>query len=127
MIMAAREDGVAEQFRRLGRAVLRSAENRLSLFGIELQEEKIRFLQLMILGVAGCACAFISITVFIALIFWLLPDGGRTPFLVLVILGFAAGAWISFRALSTRSNQSEFFSATRAELAKDRECLETQD
>ena len=43
--MAEGQDSVTEQLRGLGRAVLRSAENRLTLFGVELQEEKIRLLQ----------------------------------------------------------------------------------
>ena len=70
---------------------------------------------------------FFAVLVLIALIFWLLPEGGKTPFLVLVILGCVAGGWVCFQTLGKRLNQSEFFAATRAELAKDRACLETRD
>ena len=125
--MAPGEEGFTDQLRRLGTAVLRSAENRLALFGVELQEEKIRFLQLIILALAGCACAFLGVLALIALIFWLLPEGGRGPFLGLVILGCLAGGWICFRVLSSRLSQSQFFSGTRAELGRDRQCLETQN
>ena len=115
---------MADLSRKIARAVLKTAEHRLQLFGIELQEEKIRFLQILLLAGAGCVAALIAVLSVIGLIFWLLPPGGRMPFLVVVALGCAAAAALAFRAVNERLRQAQFFAATRAELEKDRTCLE---
>ena len=124
--MTPEEEGTPDLSRRIGAAVLKSAEHRLHLFGLELQEEKIRFLQLLVLAVAGCVAALLGVLAILGLIFWLLPPDGRTAFLLVVIVAAGLAAFLAFRAVNQRLQQAQFFAATRTELEKDRKCLETR-
>jgi len=104
--------------------LLGSVQNRLELFGTELQEEKFRLIQVIIWIAAAAfagvmALAFASIT--LVYLFWesarLAVLSGLTLFYG---LGFGIILW-QFRRFLAR--QPKPFAATIAELEKDRECI----
>jgi len=116
--------GFLSSLRSLGDALLASAQDRLELVSIELQEEKFRLLRTFvwvsaIVFLGMMAIIFASLT--LVYLFWesarLAVLGGLTAFyfgaLVVIILAFR-------RHLA---RQPTPFSATRQELEEDRTCI----
>jgi uncharacterized membrane protein YqjE len=104
--------------------VLASVRNRIQIFSIELQEEKIRAIQLLVwvaaMVFAGMmTLAFASLTVIY--FFWenarLAALGGMTVF-------YAIGLIVLWKKLQTYlARQPKPFEATLSELEKDRACI----
>jgi uncharacterized membrane protein YqjE len=104
--------------------ILASVQNRIKILSIEIQEEKLRLIQLLIwvaaIVFAGMmTVAFASLTVIY--IFWenarLVALGGMTAFYA---IGLAVLGW---KLRSYLSRQPKPFDATLAELEKDRACI----
>lgn len=121
-------DGITAALRSLGSRFLSLAANRLQLFSVELQEEKLRFLDLLLallLSLALGAIALVMGTVCLAL--WLKQLFGY-PGLGLAALVFMAVAVALFlvtrRKLKTGPNP---FAQTITEFKKDVECLRPKD
>lgn len=110
---------------RLGDRALGAMQTRLELFAIELQEEKCRFVQTMLLTSAVITLtgtALILLTLTVVVLFW---ESARTAVLcgLTLLYGVTAGlaCWRLFRHLSAGAA----FRGTLAELAKDRACFQT--
>jgi len=120
--------GIFGSLRRLAGGLLATAQNRVELFALELQEEKCRLIELVIWVSALVALGLMSlamVTLTIVVVFW---DNGRLAALitlsVLYLLATAGGCW----ALRNRlRKQSLPFGGTVSELKKDQECLETRN
>lgn len=100
-----------------------SAQNRLDLFRVEAQEEKIRIFQMILLAAAVMVLGTLALataTFAIALVVW---DTGSYLVLTGVIAAYTGGAWLAWRALRRRLDGAAPFSATSDELRKDRECI----
>lgn len=117
-------DGWQASLRRLGDSVLALAQNRLELFAIELQEEKLRLLRLAVgcvvaltLGAAGLMVVVGTLAIFLwrAAGYWGL--GG----LAMVLLGLSA--FLFWRLRQSIVEGPTPFADTLAEFRKDRECL----
>ncbi len=105
-------------------SVLASLQNRVQILSIELQEEKIRLVQLLVwvaaIVFAGMmTVAFASLTVIY--FFWenarLAALGGMTVFYAVGVLIL----WIKLKSYLAR--QARPFQATLSELEKDRACI----
>src|SRR4051812_10458634 len=111
--------GLIGSARRLVDTGLGLVQNRLELFAVELQEEKIRFVELIVLvcalgAVASLALALLTLTV--VLLFW---ENGRVPALIGLTVIYVAGAIWLWRLIQARLQQdSKPFSATLEELEK---------
>jgi len=110
--------------RRLMHRVLSIGENRFQLFVVELQEERDRLLDMVLLAVAvaavGLLCG-IAWSAALVLIFWHLG-----PIPTLLILGAVYGIFtlaLYSRLVKLRRHQ-QTLSATLDQLQKDRACLE---
>lgn len=121
-------DGWLDAMRRSGDSVLGLVQNRLELFSVELQEEKLRAIKLLIwLGVA-LALGIVAILVAagaLALFLWHLAGYlGLVGLALLTLAGSAGIVWALRKQLHTGPTP---FNATVAEFKKDRECLRKKD
>ena len=102
--------------------------NRLELLGVELAEEKLRLVSLLAYGGAAFLCiaaGLIFLSIFLTVLFW---DTHRLLALgVFSALFLGAGIASSLLAMSLTRSGSKLFSASLAELRKDREALATSD
>lgn len=105
---------------------LATAQNRLELFAVELEEEKIRLVEILVLAAAAAIFGLMALTLVtftIVVLFW---DSGRMFALGgLCLLYVVAGAW-TWRVLQARLKARSAFADTISELRKDRECLHTK-
>jgi uncharacterized membrane protein YqjE len=111
-----------------GKRVLRTicslAETRVELFLVELQEERIRLFDALLLVSACVVCSFMALallTLTVVVIFW---EQHRILVLVLLTVAYAVGAGWSYWRLRRRLAEWQSFSATVEEFKKDQACLE---
>jgi uncharacterized membrane protein YqjE len=116
--------GLFDTLRRLGSTVLAILQNRLELLVVELQEERIRLFDALLLAavvvVLGC---FTLTTVAVAVLIVVWNEYGVNGLLAVSGLGFITTIFAYWR-LRVRLKNWQLLSSTLAELKKDRECLE---
>jgi len=121
------QPGLRASLRHLGVSVLGAVHTRLSLAGIEIEEEIQRLVGLLMLAMAALLLAALGLLVLTFLVVALFWDSYRIAAFVglgLVYLGLAALLGVRLRTiLRTRPPVLE---ATLAELEKDRESLTAQ-
>ncbi len=118
------EGGLLDSIRKLTTTLVGVLQTRLGIFATELEEAKLQLSQLLLLGLVALFClglGIILLAVFFVVLFW---DSYR-----LAVLGIMAAVFLGigiFAVLALRAKAAEntgMFSATLAELAKDREQL----
>jgi uncharacterized membrane protein YqjE len=118
------EGGLLDSIRKLALTLTGVLQTRLGIFATELEEAKLQLSQLLLLGLVALFClglGIVLLAVFFVVLFW---DSYR-----LAVLGVMAGVFLGmgiFAVLALRAKaaeNTEMFSATLAELAKDREQL----
>lgn len=120
----ARQRGVFASARALLGTGVTLLHNRLELLGIELAEERARLLSLIAYGSAAFLCLFAGL-VFLAIFFTvLLWDSNRLLALgIFSALFIGAGLASLMLAMNLARSGSSLFSASLAELRKDRDAL----
>ena len=116
--------GILHSFRVLGDGLFATVQDRLELFSVELQEEKIRLIQIFFRISAAVftgmmAMMFASLSV--VYLFW---ESARLAVLVGLTFFYTAAVLtivISFRRFIAR--QPSPFAATRQEIGGDRACI----
>jgi uncharacterized membrane protein YqjE len=102
--------------------------NRLELLGVELAEEKVRVVSLVAYGGAAFLCiaaGLIFLAIFLTVLLW---ESNRLLALgVFSALFLGAGIASLTLAMSLARSGSKLFSASLAELRKDREALAARD
>ena len=102
--------------------------NRLELLGVELAEERVRLVSLMAYGGAAFLClaaGLIFLAIFLTVLLW---DSNRLLALgVFSALFLGAGIASLMLAMSLARSGSKLFSASLAELRKDRDALTSRD
>lgn len=119
-------DATAQQpsLRRLAAALLGLAQDHIELFGIELQEQKVRTLQTLVLTAVALLLGLLLLIGLSALLLIALWDNYRLHAVIGLCLCYAVGLLLCCWRLLRRAQQdSSPFSATLAELARDRERL----
>lgn len=118
--------GLMGSVRRLLSTLTSIVSTRLELLANELQEERLHLTQMLFFALLALFCfgmGILLLTVFIVVLFW---DDHRLAALgVLSALFFVLGALIAALLRSKAQAKSRLFSASLAELAKDRERLGT--
>jgi uncharacterized membrane protein YqjE len=116
--------GFLRAFKALLAALSAALHTRLDLFATELEEERERLKQTLVLTLLvffGLSLGLILLTIFLVALFWergwIAAIGG----LALLYLGIGAGAGLALR--KTILTRPGLFPATLAELAKDRDRL----
>lgn len=119
-------NGIWMTTKRILDTALATLQNRLELFAVELEEEKVRLVEILVLAAAAAIFGLMAlalVTLTIVVLFW---DNGRMFALGgLCLLYVGAGAW-TWRALQARLKARSAFADTISELRKDRECLHTK-
>lgn len=121
------DDGFVAAARRILRTLGEVATNRLELFLLELKEERLRLLAVLLRVVVAVLCAamtLVLLTLTLVVIFW---EEHRVLILVLLTLGYAAGAIGALWSLRNRLQHWRAFSATLDQLKKDCACFKNPD
>jgi uncharacterized membrane protein YqjE len=116
--------GIIGALQALGTGVLATAQDRLELFSVELQEEKFRLIQLFICISAAVFAAVMAITFASLALVYLFWEGARLAALGGLAL-FYGGAVVAIIVALRRfiSRQPAPFSATRQEISEDLACI----
>lgn len=116
--------GLMESARRLLATLISIASTRLELLANELQEERLRLTQMLLFASFALFCfgmGILLLTVFVVVLFW---DDHRLAALgALSALFFASGTLMALLLRSKAQSKPRLFSASLAELAKDRQQL----
>jgi uncharacterized membrane protein YqjE len=113
--------------KRLGDTALATAHNRVELFAVELQEEKCRLIQAILLAAAAIALGVTTltlVTITVVVLFW---ENGRLPALCVLSGLLLVATFIVVRALNKRLTNAPGFPGTLGELEKDRACFLPRD
>lgn len=125
---AAPSPGLLVSLRNLASTLVAVVQTRLELLSTEVKEEQLRLLQLLLgasLALFFFALGIIMLTLFVVVLFW---DTHRVPVTILfAVLYLAIGAIFGLVALSKAREKSRLFSASLAELSKDRQQLASTD
>ncbi len=117
-------EGVFASFRRLLKTVLAIAQNRLELLLVELQQERWRFFDALLL--AGAVLILSAMTLMVATITLVVVcvEAKRLDLLIALMLLCLAATIVAFWRLRTLLKNWAPFSGTLTELKKDKACLD---
>jgi uncharacterized membrane protein YqjE len=117
------EGGVFQTASRLIKTLRAMAGNRIELFLLEVQEERIRIFDALFLLAAGLVCimmALIMVTFTVVIVFW---DSHRLLVLGLLIAAYTIGAIWALSKLRFLLRRWQAFPATLDQIKKDSECF----
>ncbi|HEU6448142.1 MAG TPA: phage holin family protein [Verrucomicrobiae bacterium] len=121
------EDGLVATAARVLKTVRAAVVNRIELFLVELQEERLRLLDallLLLVGVVFALMALILVTFIIVILFW---ETHRLLVLILLAAAYAAAAVTAIAMVYSRLRRWRAFSETLEQIKKDRACLDEQN
>ncbi|GDY22519.1 hypothetical protein LBMAG56_38660 [Verrucomicrobiota bacterium] len=118
--------GLFQNLKRLADGGLALAQSRLELFSVELQMEKVRLVELLILAAMVVALGLMTLTMLTFTLVFLFWETARMPVLIVVSVAYLGGTLFAWRALKVRLAARSAFSGTLGEIKKDRACLETE-
>ena len=116
--------GVFASLRRLLKTILAIAHNRLELLLVELNEARWRFLGALLLAGVVLILALMTVLVPTIAVVVLCLEAGRLDLIVALTVFYLAATVLGFWRLRTRLKNWSLFSATIAELKKDKACLD---
>ena len=117
--------GVWASLKRILDTLLATAQNRVELFVVELQEEKCRLVEVLLCAAAVAAFGMMTlslVTFTIVVLFW---ENGRLLALAGLSILYLIGTGLAWSALQSRLKSRSAFADTLEELKKDRSCLKT--
>jgi len=117
---AAAHGGLLQSIKHLGRSLLGAAQTRLEIFATEIEEERVRLEQLLLVALGAAFClgmAMVLSVTFVMIYFWDTHRLLTAGLLAMAFMGMAAALGLILRArVKTRPKP---FAITRSELAKD--------
>lgn len=119
--------GVWASLKRILDTLVATAQNRVELFAVELQEEKCRLVEAILFAAAVAAFGMMTLSLMtftIVILFW---ENGRLPALAGLCVLYLIGTALAWRALQSRLKSRSAFADTLGELKKDRSCLGTDN
>jgi len=126
--MTESSSGLMESVKRLASTLISIVSTRLELLANELQEERLRLIQMLLYSLFALFCfgmGVMLLTVFIVVLFW---DDHRIAVVGgLCVLFFVLGTLMATMLRNKALSHPKLFSASLAELAKDREQLEPRE
>lgn len=117
------EGGIFSGVARLFQTLRDTAANRVELFLVELQEERIRLIDALLWVAVAIVCALMTllmITLMVVVIFW---DTHRLLVLSLVTVAYAVAAVVAMVKLRSQLQRWRAFSATLEQIKKDYSCF----
>ena len=121
--MSPGEGGLLSTLRCMLKTLRDVAENRVELFLVEWQEERLRMLDALWLLMLGTVCALMALlmaTLIVVVIFW---DTHRMLVLTLFLLAYTGVAVTAFGLLYSRLKRGRAFAATLEQIKKDQACF----
>lgn len=118
------DSGLMASVKRLLSTLASIVSTRLELLANELQEERLRLTQMLIFALLALfffGLGILLLTVFIVVLFW--DDHRMAVTGALTVVFFASGLLMVVLLRSKAQKKSRLFSASLAELARDREHL----
>jgi uncharacterized membrane protein YqjE len=116
--------GILQSLRNLATTLVALLQNRIELLATDLEEERIRLLQLLFWAAGALfffALGVLMITMFVVLLLW---DSHRLAGIVVLAAVFLAiGVGLAIGVRNRMHMRSRLFSASLEELAKDKERL----
>ena len=113
--------GLFASLRQMLGTMLEIAQVRLQLFGNELEQEKLRIFDGLLLAGIGLMLLSVGTVLLCALVVMLFAEGYRVAALAVLTVAFLAGGVLTMRAGGHRLHSpGGVFQATLAELAQDR-------
>lgn len=128
--MSAPEDtraGLWSSLQRVLDALLATVENRVELISVELQEEKCRLVEAILLAAGVAAFGMMTLTLITFTLVALFWDSARMTVLVALCVVYLTVTVAAWRALQARLKSRTAFAGTLDELKKDRSCLGTDN
>jgi len=117
---AATRGGLLQSIRHLGQSLLGTARTRLEILATEIEEERLRLEQLLLIALAAAFCLVMALMLgvaFVVIYYWDTHRLAAVGLLGLAFLGIAAAlAWVVRAKAKSRPKP---FAVTRGELAKD--------
>ena len=123
----ASKPGVWASLKRILDTLLATAQNRVELFAVELQEEKCRLVEAILCAAAVAAFGMMTLTLVtftVVILFW---ENGRLPALAGLSVLYLVGTALAWHALQSRLKARSAFAGTLDELKNDRACLDTNN
>src|SRR5437867_6315466 len=96
------KSGLWTSIKRILDAVLASAQNRIELLAVELQEEKCRLAEVILWAAAVAACGFMALTLLTFTIVFLFWEQGRLYALVGLSILYLAATGFAWHRLNLR-------------------------
>ncbi len=122
------ETGLLASLRGLLATGLDIAQARLALLGNELEEQKVRIVEGLVLAVAGLFVLGVGVALFCGLVLLLFWEGYRLPALALLTLVFlGGGGWLLAQARRRLRSEGGPFRASLDELRQDRAALDPRE
>jgi uncharacterized membrane protein YqjE len=103
--------------------LLSVGENRFQLFLVEVQEERDRLIDIIVLAIAAAMLGMLAIIAWTAALVFLLWPYGHISTLIIIGALYGMGALALGLKLVSRRSQQQALAATMDQLRKDRECL----
>ena len=123
---AGRAPGVIAALRSLAANAVAIAHTRLELLANEVEEERVRTLEILLLAVIALFFAAVSVLLITAWIVVALWEQYRLATLAALAFAYLVIAGIALRKLKSRTAQRpKLFSTSLAELARDRDLLKS--
>lgn len=121
---AAARGGLLHSLRHLADHLLGAAHTRLEIFATEIEEERLRLEQMLLVALAAAFCLAMGIVLCVALIVLYYWDTHRLAAVGVLALAFlAAGVALGFYLRDKARTRPKPFAVTRGELAKDQAML----
>jgi uncharacterized membrane protein YqjE len=117
---AAARGGLLQSIKHLGRSLLGAAQTRLEILATEIEEERVRLEQMLLVALAAAFCLALGVVLCVALIVLIYWDTHRLAAVGLLAAGFlGAGAVLGWILRDRAKARPKPFAVTRGELAKD--------
>jgi uncharacterized membrane protein YqjE len=116
--------GILQSLRNLATTLVALLQNRLELLATDLEEERIRLLQLLFWAAGAlffCALGVLMITVLVVLLVW--ESHRLTGIVALAVVFLAIGLGLAIGVRKRMHLRSRLFSSSLDELAKDKDRL----
>jgi len=116
--------GILQSLRNLATTLVALLQNRLELLATDLEEERIRLLQLLFWAAGAlffCALGVLMITVLVVLLVW--ESHRLTGIVALAVVFLAIGLGLAIGVRNRMHLRSRLFSSSLDELAKDKDRL----
>ena len=122
---SAARGGLLHSIKHLAQTLLGAAQTRLEILATEIEEERVRLEQMLLIALGAAFCVVMGVVLCIALIVIYYWDTHRLAAVgILAAVFLAAGAGLGLILRDKAKTRPKPFAITRGELAKDRAMLQ---